>query len=164
MPRERRVQNGCVHSDWLPPGAAPPPAPLALPAFLEVLSNHLRSAAFDLRSHHVAEVGFRLHPALEAVDELAALDLAVLGGDVWETRGTAAEPTYDNWDVNRAPQEVWVAYVRRAAARARDRIQFYDSLQPDGTALIVLVPSTERRYNELMAMHGQLKRPVRGDG
>src|SRR5580704_9602324 len=93
----------CMNSDWLPSNAARPPWPMSLPSYLELLSDRLQSAAVDLRAQHVAEVGFRLQPALEAVDELAALDWAVLGGDVWQTGGSVPKPTYDNWHSDRGP-------------------------------------------------------------
>ena len=150
------MQNGrSVNSDWLPPGAAPPPTPLPMPAFLAVLSQALQSVAVDLRPYGVAEVGFRVHPALMAIDELAALGLAILGGDVWETRDGTEQPSYDNWHADRAAEESWDAYVGRAADHARDRIAFFDSIQPQGgRALFVLVADTEGQYDRLMAGYG----------
>jgi hypothetical protein len=143
-----------MNSDWLPPNAARPPSPMSLPPFLELLSGRLQSAAVDLRAQHVAEVGFRLQPALEAVDELAALDWAVLGGDVWQTGGSVPKPTYDNWHADRGPKEDWGAYVRRSADYSRNRITLFDTAQPSGTALFALVPSSEPGYNALMRDRG----------
>lgn len=146
-----------MNSDWLPPNAVPPPAPMQLPPFLTDLSDRLQSAAVDLRPQHVAEVGFRSHAALDAVAELAARNLAILGGDVWVAdEGSAPEPAYDNWHADLGPQEAWGDYVRRSEAHARDRIMFFDSIQPTGTARFVLVPCSEQRYEDLMAEYGHL--------
>lgn len=153
------MQNGRdMKSDWLPPGATPPPGPLPLPAFLALLSHDVQSAAVDLRPQHVAEVGFRLQLALTAVDELAALRLAILGGDVWETAGgSEPQPSYDSWHADRAPDESWDAYVGRSAGHARDRISFFDSIEPEGgSALFVLVADSEEQYDHLMAGRGYL--------
>ena len=156
---KRRI-GGAMNSDWLPPNATPPSAPLPLPVFLELLSESLQSAAVDLRPQQVAGVGFLLHHAIEAVNELAARHLAILGGDVWEARqGSAPQLTYDNWHADRGLHEGWDAYVRRAAAHSRDRIAFFDSTQPDGGALFVLVPSTEVHHEELKDRFGQMPEP-----
>ncbi len=72
--------------------------------------------------------------------------------------GSAPEPAYDNWHADLGPQEAWGTYVRRSAAHARDRITFFDSTQPTGTALFVLVPCSEEGYEELMAKYGHLTR------
>jgi hypothetical protein len=149
-----------MSSDWLPPNATPPSAPLPLPVFLELLSGHLQSAAVDLRPQQVAEVGFLCNHAIEAVKELAALNLAILGGDVWQAaQGSAPQLTYDNWHVDRGLHESWDAYVRRAAAHSRDRIAFFDSTQPDGATLFVLVPSTELHHEELKDRFGRMPEP-----
>ena len=96
-----------------------------------------------------------------AVNELAALGIAILGGDVWETwKGTDPQPSYDSWHADRAPEESWGAYVGRAAAHARDQIAFFDSIQPQaGRALFVLVADSEEQYDHLMAEFGHLTDP-----
>src|ERR1022692_5206141 len=51
---KRRI-GGAMNSDWLPPNATPPSAPLPLPVFLELLSESLQSAAVDLRPQRSEE-------------------------------------------------------------------------------------------------------------
>lgn len=151
------AESATMGPDWLPPNAVPPRAPLQPPRFLTLVSEHLQAGAVDLRPQGVAEAGFLAAAAVAVVSELAAQDLTILGGDVWISgEGRNTEPAYWNWAADRSIGEPWDSYVRRAATLALDRISFFDELartEAWGIALFVLVPSTERHLNELMAKY-----------
>lgn len=144
-----------MHSDWLPPNASPPPGPLALPIWIELLSGSLQAAAVDLRPQHVAEAGFHLEAALAVVDELAVLDWAILGGDVWDIADSIPKPAGLNWAAEKGREECWDEFVARAAADARDRISFFED-QGSLPTLYVLVASTEPQYHDLMRVKREL--------
>jgi hypothetical protein len=80
-----------------------------------------------------------------AVAELAAQQIAILGGDIWST-GPIPRPTYRNWNIDRASDEDWKHYVERSRQLASDQI---DVSAVAGETLIVLVSANEAEYNEL---------------
>jgi hypothetical protein len=147
--------NGRVDSEWLPPGASPPVMPLPLPSYLTQLSDRIRREAIDLRPQQVAAVGFHVQPALDAVGELETHSVAVLGADTWTVRDGEQPRVFPSlgWAVaHLAAQEEWQDYVRRAASYARERIKGADLYARDGgwgTLIFALVPSDQRRYEEL---------------
>jgi hypothetical protein len=130
---------------------------LQLPAYLDHLSCELRTAAVDLRPRGVAEVGFHLPAALDAIRELEAHDVAVLGGDTWTIRGVGDPEIFPSlgWHAEWGVGEEWQDYVSRAAAYGRDRITSADAYTRDenwGTAIFALVACGQRRYEELTAL------------
>lgn len=76
----------------------PPPGPSATK-----VSDQLRSRAIDLRSQGVAEVGFGMQPALDAVTELETHGVAVVGADVWtmQTGNHLQAHAAFGWSTNR---------------------------------------------------------------
>lgn len=63
--------------------------------------------------------------ALEALDKLLNLNIAVLGGDVYETRGDYIQPNYDNWYSDRQPGESKEDYLNRSIEESRTYIERY---------------------------------------
>ena len=109
--------------------------PLQLPAYLTQLTDRIRREAIDLRPQHVADVGFHVQPALDAVGELETHGVAVLGADTWTVRDGEQPRVFPSlgWAVaDLAAQEEWQDYVRRAAAAARERIKGADLYARDG--------------------------------
>jgi len=76
--------------------------------------------------------------ALSALDELAAAEIGVLGGDVYEMLQDRMRPTRDNWYCNRQPGETNGAFVARSITQARDYIRRYSSER--ATTVFAIVP------------------------
>jgi hypothetical protein len=78
--------------------------------------------------------------ALVALEQLAALGVAVLGGDVYAVSGANAESNYDSWYCDREGGELEAAFVERSIAKARNYIANYHA--PPRSVLFAIVPNT----------------------
>ncbi|WP_368566253.1 Imm40 family immunity protein [Pseudoxanthomonas sp. UTMC 1351] len=76
--------------------------------------------------------------ALEALDKLSDLDIAVLGGDVYLKAGSSLTLSYDNWYCNCRDAEPQREFVVRSIAAARSYISRYKS--ESATPFFALVP------------------------
>jgi len=80
-----------------------------------------------------------LDPALTALDQLSAIGVAVLGGDVYDVTEGSAEPSYDNWYCNREVGESQPEFVARSIAKAKSYINSYRA--SPGSVIFAIVPS-----------------------
>lgn len=60
-----------------------------------------------------------------ALDQLASLGIAVLGGDIYVPDGTSFRQNYDNWYCNRMTGESDNDFLARSISTARDYISKY---------------------------------------
>ncbi|WP_313025151.1 Imm40 family immunity protein [Pseudomonas lopnurensis] len=74
--------------------------------------------------------------ALCAINELEALEVPILGGDVCQLIDGAIELTYDNWYCDQEPGELDSEFLKRSSDRARRYICNYSMGKP----LFVIVP------------------------
>jgi hypothetical protein len=77
--------------------------------------------------------------ALAALEQLSAMQVAVLGGDVYAVSGVNVESNYDNWYCNRDGGEAEIDFIERSIAKARDYIANYQASA--GSVLFAIVPS-----------------------
>ncbi|MEW9899031.1 Imm40 family immunity protein [Chitinivorax sp. PXF-14] len=77
--------------------------------------------------------------ALAALEQLSAIKVAVLGGDVYAVNGANVESNYDNWYCNRDGGEADADFVERSIAKARSYITNYRANA--GSVLFAIVPS-----------------------
>jgi hypothetical protein len=77
--------------------------------------------------------------ALIALDQLNAIGVAVLGGDVYDVSGSNLEPSYDSWYCNRDAGETPQDFVARSFAKAKSYISNYQA--PAGSVFFAIVPS-----------------------
>lgn len=76
--------------------------------------------------------------ALEALDKLLALNIAVLGGDVLEDTGENIRPNYDNWFSDRHKGESSDKYVIRSIEETRNYIEQYKTYIPDKNYFVLV--------------------------
>lgn len=91
---------------------------------LERYQELIEKNGYDLSGAGVGGYAFERAPALEAVSILRELSVPILGGDVYANR-SQLELTYDNWYVNRAPDEEDASYALRSADVASNFIEKY---------------------------------------
>lgn len=77
--------------------------------------------------------------ALVALEQLSAMKVAVLGGDVYVVSDASVEPNYDNWYCNRGSGEADSDFVKRSIAEARSYIANYQANTE--SILFAIVPS-----------------------
>ena len=80
--------------------------------------------------------------ALNALIELAKIQVPILGGDVCELTNGVIQYNYDNWYCDKNLQETKLAFVLRSIAKAKQYIENYQSKYPD-KIFFALVPETE---------------------
>ncbi|KRP51148.1 Imm40 family immunity protein [Pseudomonas trivialis] len=73
--------------------------------------------------------------ALNAICELEAFGIAILGGDVYKLVGEKAEQTYDSWYCDQGPDESDYIFSKRSSDKAKSYIFSY--LMPKGLFAIV---------------------------
>jgi hypothetical protein len=113
--------------------------------YLDDVSPSIRERAVEVFPGLSDEVAFPPHHAKLAVAELAAENIAILGGDGYSA-GPTPRPTHRNWYVNRATAEDWKGYVERSRHTAINAIE---ALASDSDTLIVLVCATEDEHRKL---------------
>lgn len=74
--------------------------------------------------------------ALNAIHELEAFGIAILGGDVYQLVGEKAEQTYDSWYCDQGPGESDSAFSKRSSDKAKSYI--FSCLMPE--RFFALVP------------------------
>ena len=77
--------------------------------------------------------------ALIGLEQLSAIGVAVLGGDVYAVSGENVESNYDNWYCNRNSGEADADFVERSITKARNYITDYQAAT--GNVLFAIVPS-----------------------
>ena len=65
--------------------------------------------------------------ALAALEKLAAMGVAVLGGDVYKISGSDIKSTYDSWSCNRDDGEFEGDFVERSIAKAKSYVSSYQA-------------------------------------
>jgi hypothetical protein len=93
--------------------------------------------------HSLESVGVRnwaleREAALNALEQLCVLGVAVFGGDVYVANSSGVESNYDNWYCNRDVGETDVDFVVRSVAKARNYIANY---RAEGRVLFAIVPN-----------------------
>jgi len=81
----------------------------------------LLDRAVSLADVGIEELAWQPDDAREILELIKGTTVAILGGDIYSKRFGRFEPTYENWHVNRDPQEAPGAF----AARALDISQSY---------------------------------------
>lgn len=77
----------------------------------------------SLRDQHVNELAFPADVAPQVLDVLRGSGAAVLGGDFWAKSDSGPyRPTYENWYLDRTPEESGESFAARSIARARDEV------------------------------------------
>ncbi|MBK3475711.1 hypothetical protein JJD66_06420 [Pseudomonas sp. MF6751] len=89
-----------------------------------------------LESMGVQNWALRRDDALRVINELEALDVPILGGDVYQLGDGTVEHTYDNWYCDQEPDEPGSVFLRRSLVRARNYICSY----PNSDSLFAIVP------------------------
>ncbi len=79
--------------------------------------------------------------ALDALKQFLAIEIPVLGGDVYESIDGIIQSNYDSWYCDPLPEETKSAFVRRSIEKAKAYIEEYKSKQID-KIFFVLVPNT----------------------
>ncbi|WP_170305784.1 Imm40 family immunity protein [Pseudoduganella ginsengisoli] len=95
--------------------------------------------------HSLERIGVRnwaleREAALKALQQLSAIGVAILGGDVYVVQGENIEPNYDNWYCNREAEENEADFVARSVAKAQRYIVNY--LTSANNVLFAIVPNT----------------------
>jgi len=78
--------------------------------------------------------------ALNAIEELKALGIPILGGDVYHDINGIIIPNYDNWYCEQKPDESIVDFVTRSLNKAKMYIESYP-IQKGIKFFFVLVPN-----------------------
>lgn len=99
--------------------------------------DSILSVGFFLDSLGIRNWALRRDEALAAIDQLEALGVPILGGDVYQLVNELPEHTYDSWYCDRGADEADPTYLRRSADEARRYIQAYLV----GQAVFSIVPS-----------------------
>ncbi|SRR6266571_5012535 len=114
---------------------------------LDVVGESVRAQAIDLSPWGVLEHAFRSEDAIEAVNEITAAGIAVLGGDLWKQFHARPRPAHENWHVERHPGEQWQGYVARSQQTALAFIQEHGTKQE---VIFVLVCADEKTYSNFV--------------
>lgn len=77
--------------------------------------------------------------ALTALEQLAALQISILGGDVCQYVDGIIQPNYDSWHCDQLPDESKDAFFKRSITKAKQYIELYQAKKPD-KIFFVLVP------------------------
>lgn len=97
------------------------------------------SVGRTLKSIGVRNWALDRQAALAALERLATLQVAVLGGDVYAVRGESVESNYDSWYCTRDSGEGKAAFVVRSIAKAKSYIANYKAAT--GSVLFAMVPN-----------------------
>jgi hypothetical protein len=102
--------------------------------------NIKKTRGRSLNEIGVANVAFIRSDALEALESLKGSQAGVLGGDVLKVANGKAEHTYDNWHIDKGPNEYVLDFLKRSIAESDQYIRDYPDPE-DGTILYALVVS-----------------------
>jgi hypothetical protein len=96
---------------------------------IEHILSKLPTAVRDSR-HSLQDIGLPdLAWSLDQIDDVLIAvrerNIAVLGGDIYEDQDGRTRVTYDNWYVNREPNESFEEYAHRTIERAREYARAY---------------------------------------
>jgi hypothetical protein len=96
---------------------------------IEHILSKLPTAVRDSR-HSLQDIGLPdLAWSLDQIDDVLIAvrerNIAVLGGDIYEDQDGRTRVTYDNWYVNREPNESFEEYAHRTIVRAREYARAY---------------------------------------
>ncbi len=80
----------------------------------------LWSKAESLSVIGVEEMAWHPEDAVKVLELLRPTEIAVLGGDVYVKRTGRFEPSYENWHVERDPQEMPSLFAARSQSIARE--------------------------------------------
>jgi hypothetical protein len=96
--------------------------------------------ARSLEALGLNEVAWTQEDALQVLDQLRGMPVAILGGDVYSSKTGHLMPTYDNWCCDRHADEDFAAFAARSQRVAAEYIAKRSPLSED---LIVLVSDGE---------------------
>jgi hypothetical protein len=85
----------------------------------------IQAAGVSLQRQGINEVAFPLETSLVALDALSSAEASVgiLGGEFWAmAESSILRPTYENWYVDRYPDEPAVVFVERSIESVRSEI------------------------------------------
>jgi hypothetical protein len=102
--------------------------------------NFKKTRGRSLQEIGVAEVAFTRPDALDALKALKGSQAGVLGGDVLKLVNGKPRYTYDNWHVDKAPNEDISDFLIRSITETENYIRNYPDPE-DGTILFSLVVS-----------------------
>ena len=77
--------------------------------------------------------------ALIALEQLAAMQISILGGDVCQYVDGLIKPNYDSWHCDQLPEEPKIIFFNRSIAKSKEYIEAYPIKEPD-KIYFVLVP------------------------
>jgi hypothetical protein len=92
----------------------------------------------SLREIGVSEVAFTRPDALDALQALKGSQAAVLGGDVLKLVDGKPRYTYDNWHVDRAPQETIADFLQRSVIETANYIKAIQILRMARSSIVSL--------------------------
>ncbi len=116
----------------------------------ELLPAELLREVVDLRPQGVDEWGIRLPFAKKVCRLLATSGFAILGGDYWLGTEHGYEPASEAWSTPKRRGESWQEYVESSLAQAETAIDVRAEYMSDQPAYVVIVSSSEERYNQLV--------------
>ncbi|MFC5473993.1 Imm40 family immunity protein [Paraherbaspirillum soli] len=108
-------------------------------AFSKNEIDSILSVGRSLENIGVRNWALEQEAALAALDQLSAIGVAVLGGDVYAVSGSNVESNYDNWYCNRESNETEIDFIKRSVAKAKSYIANYQITA--GSVLFAIVPS-----------------------
>lgn len=91
-----------------------------------------------LKNNGVHNWALSREAALIALEQLSAMSVAVLGGDVYLMTAEGLKVSYDNWYCNRETAESEKNYVMRSIATAVRYIKNYQ--EPSNNAFFAIIP------------------------
>ncbi|HEX2211280.1 MAG TPA: Imm40 family immunity protein [Longimicrobium sp.] len=106
----------------------------------ERLPEAIRSRGRSLQDIGLNEIAWPLSMVGEVLRSFTGLDVAVLGGDVYEVLGATVTPSYENWFCERLPEETLAAYSTRSRRTATEFVEKIAS-RADTERLVSLVVS-----------------------
>lgn len=86
--------------------------------------------------HQLNDIGLRnwaltKSQALTALEQLAARQIPILGGDVYQYIEGVIKPNYDSWYCDQLPDESKEAFLKRSIPKAKEYIEVYPIKEPD---------------------------------
>jgi 23S rRNA A1618 N6-methylase RlmF len=103
--------------------------------------DEILSAGHSLVGSGVRNWALERAEAIVALDELLALSVGVLGGDVYSISDTTLEANYDNWFCNPVSGESEDDFLERSIAKAKSYIANYPSRL--GNVAFAIVPRVD---------------------
>lgn len=98
--------------------------------------DSILSCGISLDCVGIKNWALRRDDAIRAINELEALGVPILGGDVYQLVDGAAEQTYDNWYCDQESGELGSTFLKRSLDRAKSYICNYSM----SGALFAIVP------------------------